>query len=180
MKFDPEKCENPRIIVVNGDVCSGSSTLAGRIAHKLNYELIDVGQKFRHEMSRFPGKEANEVSVALNGLITHHIASDREKVIEGRLVGIQAQSFSDILKLLCSATSDVRAERYMKREGLTSLEDARLYMRNRYEIDQRLLHETWDLSIGQIFNPNLYDEIIDTSHQSPSEIIRSLEVKGYF
>ncbi len=180
MKFNPEKDKNPRIIVVNGDVCSGSSTLAGQIADELDYELIDVGQMFRQEMLRSSHEDANEISIALNGLIMQHIAADREKVIEGRLVGVQAKNFSGVLKLLCLATSEVRVERYMNREGLSSLEDASLAMRNRHEIDRRLLHETWDLSLDQIFNPILYDEIIDTSHQSPCEIIRSLEVRGYF
>jgi cytidylate kinase len=170
---------NPRIIVVNGDVCSGSSSIARALSSRLRYELFDVGQEFRKEMRKNCGRNMNELSVALNGLVTQLIATGRHTIIEGRLVGLQARGLSDVFKLLCIAPENIVAQRYMARECISSIEESQRALQERLAHDERLLSKTWAIRRADAFNPNLYDKILDTSMAPPEELVLELVRDGF-
>lgn len=165
---------NPRVIVVNGDVCSGSSTFARTLSNRLGYELFDVGQEFRQGLREAPERDAHELSVTLNGLVEQRIASGKNITIEGRLVGLQARGFTDVLKLLCVAPDEVVAERYMSREGLPCIGETRRVLQDRFERDERMLSDAWGVGRADVLNPTLYDKVIETSVSHPEELVLTL------
>ncbi len=166
--------EIPRIVVVNGDVCSGSSTIAREISTSLSYDYVDVGQLFRLELKRDPSLNLGRLSLQLNEKVRDRIATGSKCVIEGRLVGQQAQGFEDIGKVLCTAQESVILRRYMEREGIPYAELAMQSLTARYTHDDEILSKTWGITRADALNPGLYDVAIDTSHSSPAEIVRDL------
>ena len=165
----------PRLVVVNGDVCSGSSTIARTLSNQLGYELFDVGQEFRKEIREAPERDVHELSVALNGLVVELITTGKDTIIEGRLVGLQARGFSDILKLLCVAPDDTVIKRYMARENLDSVEEAQYALQERFARDEHMLSGIWGVDRSDIFSPILYDKLLDTSLGKPEELIVPLK-----
>lgn len=168
----------PRVVVVNGDVCSGSSTLARTLSSNTGYELIDVGQDFRKELLRAPSQNVHELSLALNALVSQRIRTNERTIIEGRLVGIQSLGLPGVLRLLCVAPQEVVTQRFMTREGLSSVVQSQLALKARYVQDEHVLMGAWGVSRDDIFDPTLYDRVLDTSLAQPEEIVTSLTKEG--
>jgi len=153
--------------------------MARALSTRSGYELFDVGQEFRKGVREIPSRDVNELSLALNGLVVQRIATSERMIIEGRLVGLQALGFSDVFKLLCTAPEDVVADRYMARERLGSLVESRDALLERLRRDERILSDTWGVCRRDIFNPELYDKLLDTSLGQPDELILSLVNEGF-
>jgi len=164
----------PRLIAVNGDICSGSSTLAENLALRLGFNKLEAGELFRKITKRFAIIDTHRLSQAINSRIQEAIIGKSRLVIEGRLVGLQTSGYADVLKILCTANYDTRAKRYMDREGLLNIETARAMLSEREKTDNLLMQEVWNLSTDEIFRPELYDVVVDTSLYTAQELTENI------
>jgi len=181
-RYNPEEERTPktRLIVVNGDVCTGSSTLARTISVRLGISVVDAGTIYRNEVEKNPDLPSAELSARINFMIEEMMRSGQGSVIEGRLVGIQAQAYEDVLRILTIADLEVLVRRYSLREGIPNLSDAFEALSSRWEQDDRILRDAWDISRREAFDRDLYDLVIDTSYTTPEEICEDLIVPKYF
>lgn len=153
--------------------------MARALSDRLGYELFDVGQEFRKGMREAPGRDVRELSVALNGLVVQRIATGERAVIEGRLVGLQARGLPGIFRLLCTAPDDIVVQRYMVREHLSDAKESQRVLQERFARDEHMLAGAWGVDRSDIFNPGLYDKLLDTSVGRPEELILRLVDEGF-
>ena len=161
-------------IVVNGDVCTGSSTLAREIALKESLTYWDVGLLIRRSTRMFGCKpdEWESLVAVMGGKIwektVQHIQKPRH-VVEGRLVGLQAMNMPRVLKILCIADEEVVLERFVRKalERNEQLPNPELSLAVRREKDERTLQSGWRQSRETLFKPELFDFVVDTSETMP-------------
>lgn len=161
-------------IVINGDVCTGSSTLARELASMASMTYWDVGLFIRRSTRLFgckPDEWESLVSVMGDEIwkkTVRHIQKPRH-VVEGRLVGLQARDMPKVLKILCKADEEVVLERFVRRalDRNEKLPNPELSLAARREKDERTLQSGWGQSRETLLRPELFDFVIDTSETMP-------------
>lgn len=168
---------DPISIAINGDVCSGSSTLANALAERTHFRTIDIGQIIRHASKTIGYENQWEHLVRNWSGPLWDIAIDCMRIpgyiIEGRLVGLQAQSVPSALKILCVADETLRIQRLADRLHI-SVDQAAIEYEKRLEKDDNVLFAGWGQTRHTLFDPKLYDIIIDTSHHTPEDLATAI------
>jgi len=167
----------PRCIVVNGQVCTGSSALTTELARKLNFGIFPTGKIIRRA-SRMWCKGSWEDFLTNHKDMFYSKTVDRihnasRIIVEGRLVALQAAKASQVLKILCTASDEVVLKRYKERNNLNESEVENAY-RQRLEKDRAILEGIWGYSLTELFDRQLYDVVVNTSQYSPEQIAEEI------
>ena len=169
---------NPPSFAVSGDVCTGSTELAKALAGRFGYTYFGVGQLVRILSKKLGYRGQHERFVHDFRQIIQDDPTIRlglvGYVVEGRQVAIQAGRVKiPVLKILTTASPEIILERYARREQIPKPE-ARSSLEKRLTEDDLLLEHCWQLTRDDIFNPERYDIIVDTSRSAPDEIVEEI------
>ena len=164
-------------ITISGLPGAGTTTVSKKLAKKLNYKHIDVGQVFResaleHKMSLFDFEryvlEHLEEDRKIDEKIMNYAKENENIILEGRLTGWMTEKHKiPSFKIWFSAPKKVRAERIAQRERISfkeALKDINLReaaIRKRYK-------KCYGIDID---NTSVYNLIVDSSKKSPGEIV---------
>lgn len=169
---------HPTSIVINGDICTGSSTLAATLAKAMHMKVFDVGQLIRRatRMLRYGDQWEGLVDDWATGIWNKTVKKINTPgyIIEGRLVGLQAKDNTSVLKILCVANEGVILERYINRRGLPRDDDVAKAVSERRERDARILALGWGRSRVDLLSPELYDIVVDTSQTDTQDIVEEI------
>lgn len=173
-----------RNITVSGKAASGATTLSKSLAEKLNWNLINPGEMYRDyvKLNHIPLEKTSAVSdqyhLDLDNLIKEKLKNEKNLIIESWLSGFDAQKISGVFKIFVTCTDEsLRIDRIVNRDKMT-IDEAKQHLKIREE--ENLVK--WEKLYGtrDIWNPKLYDLIIDTYHYGPIETLNlALSAIGY-
>lgn len=169
---------HPTSIVVNGDICTGSSSLASALAKTMGMKVFDVGQLIRRATrmlnygDQWEGLVGDWATEIWNKTVKR--INTPGYVVEGRLVGLQAKDNAMVLKILCVANEDVVFDRYVNRRGLPMDHDVAHAVNERRDRDTRILELEWGKSRVDLLKPELYDIVVDTSRTETQDIVEEI------
>lgn len=169
---------HPTSIVINGDICTGSSSLAAALAKTMGMKVFDVGQLIRRatRMLRYGDQWEGLVGDWAKGIWNKTIKRINTPgyVVEGRLVGLQAKDNVAVLKILCVANEGVVFDRYVDRRGMPADHDVAKAVHERRERDTRILALGWGKSRVDLLKPEFYDIVVDTSQTETQNIVEEI------
>ncbi len=164
-----------RNITISGRVASGSTTLSRALAEKIGWKLWNGGEIYRQyaKENKIPLEKTNLSSdkyhLELDMYIKEKLKKENQIIMESWLSGFDAKGIDGIFKIFTSCSNDaVRIERLINREKMT-VEEAKNHIKTREEENlqkwERLYHTR------DIWNPALYDLVIDTYKYGPVETL---------
>lgn len=163
----------PTTIAINGDVCSGSSTLANALADRTHFQAVDLGRIIRHASEALGYENQWERLVRTWSEPLWDIATASLRIpghiVEGRLVGLQAQSIPSAVKILCISDEETRIARFADRHHIAG-DQAAVEYEKRLKKDDDVLFAGWGQTRSDLFDPKLYDIIVDTTRHAPEEL----------
>ncbi len=173
-----------RNITVSGRVASGATTLSKALAQKLGWKLINGGELYR-DYARKNGIPLEKTNLSedkyhrqLDQFIKDKLKNETQLIIESWLSGFDAQGIGGVYKIFVVCSEDsVRVDRLVNREKMT-IEEAKNHLKIREEENLR----KWEKLYGtrDIWNPKLYDLIIDTYTNGPQQTLDlALKAIGY-
>lgn len=169
---------HPTSIVVNGDFCTGSSTLAAALAKTMGMKVFDIGQLIRRATrmlnygDQWEGLVGDCASDIWNKTVKR--INTPGYVVEGRLVGLQAKDNLTVLKILCVANEGVVFDRYVNRRGMPIDHNVAKAVNERRDRDTRILELGWGKSRVDLLKPELYDIVVDTSRTETQNIVEEI------
>jgi predicted cytidylate kinase len=179
--FSSSKWKN---ITISGRVANGATTLSKALAEKLGWKLINGGEIYRQYALRngIPleqtGKSADEYHLQLDNFIKNKLKNETGLIIESWLSGFDAAGITGVFKIFVMCSDDsVRVDRLVNRDKMT-IEEAKQHLKTREEENLK----KWEKLYGtrDFWNPKLYDLVIDTYHNGPTETLNlALQALGY-
>ena len=173
-----------RNITISGRVASGATTLSRHLTEATGWQLINGG-----EMYRLYAKEhgiplekttlsSDAYHLELDELIKDKLLTESHLIIESWLSGFDAQGIAGVFKIFVTCPVDaVRVDRLVNREHIT-VEQAKRHLKTRE--DENL--KKWETlyKTRNIWSPSLYDLVIDTYTNGPTEALNlALEAIGF-
>ncbi len=163
-------------ITISGRVASGATTLSKSLANKIGWQLINGGEIVRNYMKKknipleHTFQTTDQYHLDLDEFIKNKLRSENHLIVESWLSGFDAQGIDGVFKIfvLCSDDS-IRIDRIVNRDRLT-IEEAKAHLKTREEENLKKwvsLYHTRDF-----WNPKLYDLIIDTYQNGPTETLK--------
>ncbi len=162
-------------VTISGRVASGATTLSKALADKIGWKLVNGGEIYREYAKKngIPlertGLSSDKYHLELDEFIKNKLRSENHLIIESWLSGFDAQGIDGVFKIFVVCSDDsVRIDRIVNRDQLT-IEEAKAHLKTREEENlikwERLYHTS------DFWNPKLYDLIIDTYQNGPSETL---------
>ncbi len=155
-----------RNITVSGEIATGTTTLALRLAQdKLGWEYINVGKWFRQYCREHnlpleeTGRQSDEVHRQMDEAVLDRLRREEKLVVEGWLAGFMARDIPGVLKVLLVAPMAVRVKRFMKREGVSEPQaQEQMVQRTKENLAK------WGQMYGttEFFKKDWYDLVVDT------------------
>lgn len=182
------------IITISGLPGAGTTTISKLLQDKTGFKFISAGEIFRQEaknrnlsLEQFSKMSESDPSID-TGLDMKMIGIIRETqedlILEGRLAAYNyvhaVNGFSSkkkALKVLLTATPEVRAKRIAQRESAESLDVTVAKMLRREASERKRYSSFYDIDIE---NTAIYDVVIPTDAKAPEEIAEIIVALGKF
>ncbi|MBI3955208.1 cytidylate kinase family protein [Candidatus Gottesmanbacteria bacterium] len=170
-----------RNITISGRVASGATTLSRALADKIGWKLINGGEIVRDYMKKksipleHTFQTTDRYHLDLDEFIKNKLQTEDNLIVESWLSGYDAQGIDGVFKIYVACSDDsVRIDRIVNRDRLT-IDEAKEHLKTREEENLK----KWDkiYHTRDFWNPKLYDLIIDTYQNGPSETLQ-LAVKA--
>jgi len=166
-----------RKITISGQIATGKTTLYKALGQKLGWESFSTGQFFRdyakaHALDIEAAQEQNEeITKKIDYQVRDLLRQKNEIIVEGWLAGLMAEGTPGVLRVLLTCQTSERAQRFSEREGV-SLKEATSRIQERdsswlFEIEK--IYQRRD-----VFSPQHYDLVIDTTNLTPSQILKQV------
>lgn len=159
-------------IAISGDIGTGKTTLAKKLAEKLGWKHTNAGDYFRkwhqenniplNETEKIPPEKDKEMDYGFQDLMKNETST----IFESRLAGYLSKDFDDVFKILCIAEPEVAIKRAGVRDEV-SLDEAR----ENVSIRSKALKEKFKKLYGvdDYLDPKYFNLIIDSTTNSPDE-----------
>jgi cytidylate kinase len=169
-----------RAIAISGEIASGKSAIAEKLAGTLNgWKLHTAGQIYRDyckthhiQFAEAHDRVPDEVNRMIDAQQGEIIQTHSNIIADGRLSGWLGRDLADVLRVFCYAEPEIRAQRLSKRDGIP-VEKARA------EISLREAHDIATFQhiygIQDYRAPALYHLRLDTSFATIEEMARHLK-----
>lgn len=164
------------VITISGEVASGKSSISRALLALLpGWEGVNTGQKFRDFCAK-QGMTIQQVSNVSDDV--HKAFDDTQRdlmhkgerlIIEGRLSGWLGRELSNLYRVFCYASLDIRIERYMSRHQVSHTQ-AQDDIEYRDSGDIKKFKDIY--GIKDYRSPLHYDLMLDTSVLEPIELAR--------
>jgi len=160
-------------IVVSGDIGTGTTTLAKRLASKLNWQYLSAGDFFRayHKEHNLPlwNKAAipDKIERKIDYEFLNKMRKESEIVFDAHYAGWFARNLKNVFRILLLTDKKVAAERILSRkhthkETVEEIEERRSQLRSKF----KKLY-----SSDNYEDPKYFHLIIDTTNTSISDSI---------
>jgi cytidylate kinase len=168
--------QNIRNITISGRAASGATTLSRLLSEKIGWELINGGEIYRQYVKKkgIPLEKTTQVSdeyhKELDLFIQDKLKTEEHIIVESWLSGFDAENIPGVFKIFVMCSQDaVRIDRLVNREGMT-VEQAKEHIKVREAENiakwEKMYHTR------DFWNPSLYDLVIDTYTNGPTETLQ--------
>jgi predicted cytidylate kinase len=164
-------------ITISGFPGSGSSTIARKLAEKLDFKYVNAGDIW-DEMSKerntdvlglnIMGETDPSIDKELDEKMLKHAKEEGNILLEGRIIGwLCSQNNIDAFKTWLAAPINIRAGRISRREKAD-------FQRTKKETEEREKSEAkrykkyYNIDIKDL---SVYDLVVDSSKKTPKEIV---------
>lgn len=173
-----------RNITISGRAACGATTLSRYLSEKLGWTLINPGEIYRQYArdNHIPLEQTSQSSdsyhLNLDNMVKDKLKNGTNQIIEGWLSGFDAQEIPGVFKIFVNCSDlGVRIDRLVNRDKLT-IEEAKTHLITREEENlakwEKLYHTR------DFWNPTLYNLVIDTYKNGPTETLNLvLQAIGY-
>lgn len=173
-----------RNITVSGRAANGATTLSQKLAEKLNWTLINPGEIYREYAKKngIPLAKTSQSSdryhLDLDKFIKEKLKNENQLIIESWLSGFDAQNIPGVFKIFVDCSDEaLRIDRLVNRDRMT-IEEAKEHLKTREEENLAKWGKLYHAR--DFWNPNLYDLVIDTYKNGPTETLEiALKAIGY-
>ncbi|MFH1186607.1 MAG: hypothetical protein V1697_00345 [Candidatus Levyibacteriota bacterium] len=181
----PIDLKNIRIITVSGRIASGSTTLAKKLAHVLQWKHIEGGEII-WEASRIDklgaspkdtNKRPDNIDFLFDKFLKKILKTQKHIIVETKLAGFNAQKVKGVFKILVvcddekkSDQAQIRIDRLVNREAM-SVEAAKeeILQREKNDLEKwRRLYENNNPS-WRYWDKKYYDLVINTFDHNAKE-----------
>jgi predicted cytidylate kinase len=172
------------IVTIGGKPGSGKTTVARRVAERLGFEMVCVGEVFRSQALK-EGVDLEEygrralkderIDRDLDSLVVESVLSKSSAgisvVADGRLTGqMLSREGVQAFKVWIDADIGVRAERVGGRDGIDT-EEARRRIEKREDVERRRYSSIYGIDLDDL---SAYDLVIDSSELTPDEVLEQV------
>ena len=173
-------------MIISGQRDVGKTTLIWSLEKKLNWPMFSVSQYLRdfHKVEGLQRKSQTELAkydLILGQDIDNRIAellkSEHRVIIESRVFHFVKESWLGVLKVLLTASDEVRVNRNAFREGIdVSKSRQRLLMKE----DAWMQKMANQYGFSDFFEPKYFDLVIDTSDLTKEQVVEKVldRIKG--
>lgn len=181
---DQYKSERYKTITISGKAASGATTLSKALAKKMNWRLFNGGEIYRQYVkdNGIPLEKTHlskdEYHINLDKYIKEMLTNQSQIIIESWLAGFDAQGIANVYKIMVSCSDDaVRVDRLVNRDKMT-IDQAKEHLKTREEENIKKWQKLY--YTRDYWNPKLYDLIIDTYANGPTETLEiALNALGF-
>ena len=170
-------------ITVSGRVASGATTLSRGLAEEINWKLYNGGEMYREyaKKNKIPLERtdlsSDKYHLELDDFIKNKLRKEKNIIVESWLSGFDAQGINGVYKIFVTCTDDsLRVDRLVNRENMT-IDEAKVHLKVREEENLKKWQKIYKTK--DIWNPKLYDLVIDTYQYGPTEtlnlVLKALE-----
>lgn len=183
----PIEISNIRIITISGRIASGSTTLAKKLADKLNWKHIEGGEIIWHATklldlkaeSKDTHKRADVTDVDFDKSLKDILRNKKHIVLETKLAGFNAQGIDGVFKVLVICNhhgidqAQIRIDRLFNRESLNKEKAKReVFEREQNDIEKwRRLYAKNDPN-WNYWDESYYDLVINTYDHNAEESMK--------
>ena len=160
-------------IVVSGEIGSGTTTLAQRLARKLGWKFLSVGSLFRQYHLDQGIPLWNKLAVPLeferktDKTILEKLKKDKNLVIEGHYQGYLASDLVNVYKILLICDQKISLQRVLKRDHTHKETEDKVQERSiQIELQFKKLYGG-----GDFRNKKLFNLVINTSEKNIQETV---------
>lgn len=161
-------------VAISGDIGTGKTTLAKKLAEKLGWKYLNAGEYFRawhlenniplNETEKIPEEKDKELDLGFQ----EKMRVGESTIFESRLAGWLSRDFKEVLKVLCVADFETAAKRASERDEV-SLEEGT----NNAKIRSSALKEKFKKLYGveDYLDPKYFDLVVDTGQNNPDQAL---------
>lgn len=183
----PEELDGIRIITISGRIASGSTTLAKRLANKLEWRHVEGGDIFWERVrakldldSKDTHKRPDNEDQIFDQELKKMLKEEKDLVLETKLAGFNAQDIAGVFKVLVvcqdSKGADnlgIRIDRFINREE-SSIENAKqeVIEREKNDIEKwRRIYANDDQN-WVYWDEKYYDLVVNTYSHNTEESLK--------
>lgn len=161
-------------ITISGRICTGKTTLFLGLQEQLGWSTFSASQFFRdyartHNVLLEKAEEQSEQLTKEVDYRTREMLQGEGKLIaEGWMVGIMADEFPGVLRILLTCTDEVRFRRFAERDNV-SLEEAEQRIRQREKNLFDALEKIYNRR--DFVDPKNYNFVVDTTSPTQEQLI---------
>lgn len=164
-------------ITISGKICTGKTTLFQDLQKQLKWPTFSTSQFFRdyaksNKLSLNRGEEQNEkITKKIDLKIFKLLKKNNNLIVEGWMAGIMADKLPNVIRILLICDEKERIKRYAKRENIP-IKNAQKRL---YERENSWLKKIKKIyGRDDIFKPENYNCIIDTTNLKPQKILQKV------
>ncbi|GEM_PF-5805984 len=169
--------KNTNVIILSGLPGTGTSTLMDKCAELLNRHKKSAGGKVRDEQASTGGlTHAYELAATADPTIDHDLDGEMREWVEANQPCVVdwrlgRKFYPKGLQVLLTCEDDARFSRLAIREGMSVEEAMRKHIPRAQNHSERF---SSTYGIADLYDPNSFDLVIDTTHIGIDEEIRLL------
>ncbi len=194
MTKQPVDLPGIRIVTVSGRIASGSTTLAKRMAEKLNWKHMEGGEIFWEAVRAKHGfdpkdtdKRADIEDKEFDASLKKILNNEKHVVLETKLAGFNAQGIEGVFKILIICNhhgedqTQIRIDRLLNRESISKAQaKEEVFKREENDLEKwRRMYANGDKN-WTYWNEDYYDLVINTYDHNAKETLEiALNAIGY-
>ncbi len=160
-------------IVVSGEIGSGTTTLAQKLARKLGWKFLSVGSLFRQYHLEQGIPLWNKLAVPLeferkiDKAVLEKLKKEKNLVVEGHYQGYLTRNLANVYKILLICGQKISLQRVLKRDHTHKETEDEVQERGiQIELQFKRLYGS-----GDFRNKKLFNLVINTSEKNVPETV---------
>lgn len=169
---------NPQIITTSGQIAAGTSSASVRLAEKLGYKFLDMGQLFRKlaknsnsDVLEFQQKVNNnpDIDKQLEQTTLDFIKKHKKVVVTGKTTPwfLHKKKIA-CYKIFFKAPLEIRAKRLKNRDNKVNLQTAKHELISRERQHRRRYKQEYDIDRS---NLSIYNLVVNTANKTVDETV---------